>query len=388
MSKSKAPDLKIHWFLPTGGDSSDILPTDVGSSRRAPSHSYLAQVARACDDLGFEAVLTPCGTGCEDAWIATASLIPLTKRLKFLVAFRPGLLSPTTAAQMASTYQRMSGGRLLVNIVIGAEPAELARFGDHSSKDDRYARSAEFLEVMHGAWGAEPFDLTGEHYDVKGATTRKAPSPLPEIYFGGASPAAESVAARHVDVYLAWGETPDMIAERLERMRDLAAKAGRSATRPLRFGARFHVITRDTADEAWVEAARLMAGIAPEAIRAARADFATTQSEGQRRMAQMSAVAGGDDVPDDPRALEVYPNLWSGVGLVRGGAGTALVGSHEEVADRIEEYAALGIEEFILSGYPHLEEAYRCGEGLLPELRRRGRLAPQADDTEPMFSFR
>ena len=388
MSKSKVSDLKIHWFLPTGGDSSDILPTGEDSNRRAPSHSYLAQVATACDDLGFDAVLTPCGTGCEDAWIATASLIPLTKHLKFLVAFRPGLLSPTTAAQMASTYQRMSGGRLLVNIVIGAEPAELARFGDHSSKEDRYARSAEFLEVMYGAWGAEPFDLTGEHYDVKAATTRKAPTPLPEIYFGGASPAAEAVAARHVDVYLAWGETPDMIAERLDRMRDLAAEAGRPANRPLRFGARFHVITRDTSEEAWAEAARLMAGIDPAAVRAARVDFASTQSEGQRRMAEMSAAAGAEGVPDDPRALEVYPNLWAGVGLVRGGAGTAIVGSHEEVADRIEEYAALGIEEFILSGYPHLEEAYRCGEGLLPELRRRGRLVSQLDDTEPMFSFR
>jgi alkanesulfonate monooxygenase len=334
-------------------------------------------------------VLTPCGTGCEDAWIATASLIPLTRRLRFLVAFRPGLLSPTLAAQMASTYQRMSGGRLLINIVIGAEPAELARFGDHQTKEERYERSAEFLEIMDGAWGAEPFDLSGDYYDVRAATTRLQPDPRPEIYFGGASPAAEAVAARHVDVYLAWGETPDMIGERLDRMRTLAADAGRPDDRPLRFGIRFHVITRDTEQEAWAEAGRLMAGIDPEAVRAARADFVATQSEGQRRMAEMSAAAGGEDVPDDPRALEVYPNLWSGVGLVRGGAGTALVGSHEQVADRIEEYRDLGIEEFILSGYPHLEEAFRCGEGLLPELRRRKLVAPLDDGgPEPTFSFR
>jgi alkanesulfonate monooxygenase len=382
-------ELKVHWFLPTGGDSRDVLPTGDDAHRRAPSQAYLAQVARACDDLGFDAVLTPCGTGCEDAWISTASLIPLTRRLKFLVAFRPGLLNPTLAAQMASTYQRMSGGRLLINIVIGAEPTELARFGDHLSKDERYERSGEFLDVMWGAWGDEPYDFEGEHYSIQAATTRKPPTPRPEVYFGGASPAAEQVAARHVDVYLAWGETPDMIGERLERMRRLAAEAGRPEDRPLRFGIRFHVITRDTEQEAWAEAGRLMAGIDPEAVRAARADFAATQSEGQRRMAEMSAAAGGEDVPDDPRALEVYPNLWSGVGLVRGGAGTALVGSHEQVADRIEEYAELGIEEFILSGYPHLEEAYHCGEGLLPELRRR-KLLPELDssDDEPMFSFR
>lgn len=382
-------EIKVHWFLPTGGDSRDILPTDPDAHRRPPSHDYLAQVATACDRLGFDAVLTPCGTGCEDAWIATASLIPLTRRLRFLVAFRPGLLSPTLAAQMASTYQRMSDGRLLINIVIGAEPAELARFGDHQTKEERYERSAEFLEIMDGAWGAEPFDLTGDHYDVRAATTRLQPDPRPEIYFGGASPAAEAVAARHVDVYLAWGETPDMIGERLDRMRTLAAAAGRPTDRPLRFGIRFHVITRDTEAEAWAEAGRLMAGIDPEAVRAARADFVATQSEGQRRMAEMSAAAGGEDVPDDPRALEVYPNLWSGVGLVRGGAGTALVGSHEQVADRIEEYRDLGIEEFILSGYPHLEEAFRCGEGLLPELRRRKLVAPLDDGgPEPTFSFR
>lgn len=381
-------EIKIHWFLPTGGDSRDILPTGDDAHRRAPSQAYLGHIARACDDLGFGAVLTPCGTGCEDSWITTASLIPMTRQLKFLVAFRPGLLNPTLAAQMASTYQRMSGGRLLVNIVIGAEPTELARFGDHRSKEERYERSAEFLDVMYGAWGDEPYDFNGEHYTIEGATTRKAPLPRPEIYFGGASPAAEAVAARHVDVYLAWGETPDMISERLDRMRALAAAAGRPEDRPLRFGIRFHVITRDTAEEAWAEAGRLMSGIDPEAVRAARADFASTQSEGQRRMAEMSA-AGGDDVPDDPRVLEVYPNLWSGVGLVRGGAGTALVGSHQQVADRIEEYHDLGIEEFILSGYPHLEEAYRCGEGLLPELRRRKLLAElDSADDEPMFSFR
>ncbi len=365
-------EIKVHWFLPTGGDSRDILPTAEGAHRRPPSVDYLSQVARACDDLGFDAALTPCGTACEDAWISTAALIGTTHRLKFLVAFRPGLLSPTLAAQMASTYQRMSGGRLLINIVIGAEDHELARFGDVAPKDERYAQAAEFLEVMDGAWGDAPLDLDGEHYTVRAATTRATPEPRPLIYFGGASGAAEQVAARHVDVYLAWGETPDMIGDRLDRMRERAASAQRPDHRPLRFGIRFHVISRDTEEEAWAEAGRLMAGIDPEAVRSARADFDATRSEGQRRMAEMSAAAGsGTTVPDDPRDLEVYPNLWSGVGLVRGGAGTALVGSHQQVADRMEEYRDLGIDEFILSGYPHLEEAYRAGEGLLPELRRR-----------------
>lgn len=380
------PGMRVHWFLPTGGDSRDILPSDPDAHRRPPSRDYLAQVARACDDLGFDAALTPCGTACEDAWISTASLIGATDRLKFLVAFRPGLLSPTLAAQMASTYQRMSAGRLLINIVVGAEDHELARFGDVAPKDERYERAGEFLEIMSGAWDGTPFDFDGEHYRVTAATTRATPDPRPLVYFGGASPAAELVAARHVDVYLAWGETPDMIGERLDRMRQRAADADRPDGRPLRFGIRFHVISRDTEDEAWAEAGRLMAGIDPDAVRAARADFNSTMSEGQRRMAEMSAAGGsGTDVPDDPRVLEVYPNLWSGVGLVRGGAGTALVGSHQQVADRMEEYRDLGIEEFILSGYPHLEEAYRAGEGLLPELRRR-KLVPELERSDGTFS--
>jgi alkanesulfonate monooxygenase len=360
--------LSIHWFLPTGGDSREVAASEPGDHRREPDLPYLAQVARAADRLGFEAALTPCGTACEDAWLATAPLIPLTERLQFLVAFRPGLLSPTLAAQMASTYHRMSGGRLKPNIVIGAEDAESARFGPPIDKATRYARAAEFLEIVRGAWTGEPFDFRGEFYEVTQATTRAVPAPAPEIYFGGASPEAEEVAARWCDVYLAWGEPPAMVAERVERMREKAAAHGRT----LRYGIRFHVITRPTAEEAWAAADALLAGVRPEAIAAAQADFSATASEGQRRMAELHR----DLDPTDSRGLEVYPNLWAGVGLVRGGAGTTLVGSYEEVADRIEEYASVGFDEFILSGYPHLEEAYWCGEGLLPELRRRGHVAP------------
>ncbi|MBM3662479.1 MAG: LLM class flavin-dependent oxidoreductase [Actinobacteria bacterium] len=377
--------LKVHWFLPTGGDGRDVAPAP--EDLRPPTVGYLFQVASACDQLGFDAVLTPCGTACEDAWLATAPLIPLTRHLRFLVAFRPGLLSPTLAAQMASTYQRMSGGRLLVNIVIGAEDHEVARFGDFADKDTRYERAGEFLAIMRAAWdtdgpGTPGADFDGDHYRVVDATTRARPTPRPEIYFGGASPAAERIAAEHVDVYLAWGEPPTMVAERLDRMRELAAAADRGADRPLRFGIRFHAITRDTEDEAWTEASRLLAGMDPAAVAAARADFAQTRSVGQARMAGLSGAAGGE-VPDDPRDLLVHDNVWAGVGLVRGGAGTALVGSHTQVADRIEEYAALGFEEFILSGYPHLEEAWATGEGLLPELRRRG-LLDELPDAAPV----
>ncbi len=372
--------IEVDWFLPTGGDSREVLPGD-GGHQRPPTLAYLAQVATACDTLGFDAVLTPCGTGCEDAWLATAALIPLTRRLKFLVAFRPALLTPTLAAQMASTYQRLSGGRLLVNVVTGAEPAELARFGVFEDKDTRYQRTGEFLEVMRGAWGEEPFDHEGPSFRVQQASTRVPPDPIPPIYFGGASEAAEAVAAAQVDTYLLWGEPPAMARERIDRMRALATSCGRS----LRFGIRFHVIARPSDAEAWSVADSLLAAMSPDAIVAARADFETTASVGQRRMAELHRDRGTEGGTD---GLEIYPNVWAGIGLVRGGAGTALVGSYETVADRIADYHELGLDAFILSGYPHLEEAYHVGEGVMPVLRRRGLVADLPASSGAVFSFR
>ncbi len=355
--------LALHWFLPTAGDSRDVAVTVAGAHHRPPTLDYLAQIARASEQLGFDGVLTPTGTWCEDAWITTAALLGETRTLKFLVAFRPGVISPTLAAQMASTYQRISGGRLLLNVVTGGDGSEMRRFGDRLDKDERYARTGEFLEVLRGAWGAMPFDLSADHYDIEGATTLARPDPAPPIYFGGASPAAERVAARQADVYLMWGETPDMLRERIERVRALAREEGRE----LRFGIRLHVISRDNAEDAWAETERLLAALDPGAIAKMRNALSSSESEGQRRMAQLAHE--GD-------SLVIAPNLWAGIGLVRGGAGTALVGSHEEVADRIADLHELGFDEFVLSGHPHLEEAYAVGEGVLPILRARGLAAP------------
>ncbi|WP_235027469.1 LLM class flavin-dependent oxidoreductase, partial [Dietzia psychralcaliphila] len=174
------------------------------------------------------------------------------------------------------------------------------------------------------------------------------------------SAAGIRVAARHADTYLTWGEPPAAVAEKLDRVRGAAAVHGRTPS----FGIRLHVISRDTSEQAWAEAERLLAGIDPEDVARVQASLAASESEGQRRMLDLHG--GRTD------SLEVSPNLWAGVGLVRGGAGTALVGSHEEVADRIAEYAGLGLSHFVLSGYPHLEETYSFGEGVLPILARRG----------------
>jgi alkanesulfonate monooxygenase len=209
-------------------------------------------------------------------------------------------------------------------------------------------------------WDGKRVDLHGEHLRVEDARLARVPDPVPEVYFGGSSPVAGEIAARHVDVYLTWGEPPAQVAEKVAWIRSLAAREGRT----LRFGIRLHVITRDTSEQAWAEADRLLRGFDPETVASVQAGLARSESEGQRRM--LALHGGSRD------GLEIHPNLWAGIGLVRGGAGTALVGSHQEVAERIKEYAALGIEEFVLSGYPHLEEAYWFGEGVLPRLAAEG----------------
>lgn len=361
--------LHLHWFLPTSGDGRHLVgsgmdaPVD-GEARGSAAYrdadlDYLALVARTAEQLGFESVLTPAGTWCQDPWVITAALVPQTSRLRFLVAVRPGLISPTLAAQIASTFQRLSGGRLLLNVVTGGDAGEQRRFGDWLDHDARYERTDEFLTVLEGAWSGVPFDFDGRHYSVRGATVA-TPGPPPALYFGGASPAALPVAARHVNTYLTWGEPPPAVARRFDAVRTLAAEAGRSLT----YGVRLHVITRDTSAAAWAEVDRLLAGVSPAAIAAAQERFRASESVGQRRMAELHG--GRTD------RLEVYPNLWAGFGLVRPGAGTAVVGSHEEVAELPAEYVSAGASHLILSGQPHVEEAYWFAENVAPLLRRRG----------------
>ncbi|MFI7099143.1 LLM class flavin-dependent oxidoreductase [Streptomyces sp. NPDC050161] len=358
--------LTFHWFLPTNGDSRHIVggghgvPTGSAGGDRPASLAYLGQVARTAEQLGFEGALTPTGAWCEDAWLTTAMLVEATERLKFLVAFRPGLVAPALAAQMAATYQRHSGGRLLLNVVTGGEDHEQRAYGDFLDKDARYARTDEFLHITRALWRGESVDFQGQHERVEQARLTRLPDPVPPVYFGGSSKAAGPVAARHSDVYLTWGEPPAQVAEKIDWIRTLAKAEGRK----VRFGIRLHVIARDTAEDAWAQAHRLLSGVDPTVIENVQQGLARSGSEGQKRM--LALHGGATD------RLEVYPNLWAGIGLVRGGAGTALVGSHAEIANRIAEYHALGIDEFVLSGYPHVEEAYWFGEGVLPQLAARG----------------
>lgn len=351
--------LKILWFIPTHGDSR-YLGTTRGA--RQADFAYFKQVAVAADNLGYEGVLIPTGRSCEDPWTVAASLIDATRRLKFLVALRPGLTLPVQQARVAATFDRLSGGRLLVNLVTGGDADELAGDGLFLDHAERYELSSEFLqiwrEVLARSHTGEALDMKGKHLSVQGAKLLYPPlqAPYPRLFFGGSSPEAHELAATQLDTYVTWGEPPAAVAQKVADIRERAARHGRS----LSFGIRLHVIVRETEEAAWDAAAKLAQHLEPATVAAAQKKFAQMDSVGQRRMA---ALHGGRR-----DKLEVAPNLWAGVGLVRGGAGTALVGNPQQVAERLREYADLGLEYFVMSGYPHLEEAYRFAELVFPLL--------------------
>jgi alkanesulfonate monooxygenase len=355
MSHATQENLNLFWFLPTHGDGRYLGTTEGG---RAVDLPYLQQVALAADNLGYYGVLIPTGKSCEDSWLVASALAPITKKLRYLVAVRPGLQPPSLAARMAATLDRLSGGRLLINVVTGGDPVENKGDGIFLSHEERYQVTREFLEVYSRLLKGEKVDFSGEHIRVEGAEILFPPVQEngPPLYFGGSSDAAIDVAANQIDTYLTWGEPVEQVAEKLAVVRQRAQESGRS----LSYGIRLHVIVRETEEEAWAAAERLISHLDEETIAAAQKIFARMDSAGQARMSALHQ--GSRD------SLRIGPNLWAGVGLVRGGAGTALVGSPQQVADRIREYQALGIENFIFSGYPHLEEAHRFAELVMPLL--------------------
>jgi alkanesulfonate monooxygenase len=346
--------LNVFWFIPTQGDGR-FLGTTVGG--RPATFDYFSQVARAADTLGYEGVLLPTGRGCDDAWVTAAGLAAVTRRLKFLVAVRPGLVSPTLAYRMATTFDRQTRGRILINVVTGGDTDELRGDGLFLSHDERYAQADEFLSIWRGLDRGETVDHDGQHYRVR-AAKNLFPSFQPHIplYFGGSSSAALQVAARHIDLYLTWGEPPQQVQEKIARARELAATQGRE----LRFGIRLHVIVRDTLAEARRDAEKLIEHITPEITAEGQRVLEKYESDGQKRMLELQR-RGRD-------GLWLRPDLWAGIGLVRGGAGTAMVGDGATVVELMKEYASLGIDTFILSGYPHLEEAYHFAEHVFPRL--------------------
>jgi len=345
----------ILWFLPTHGDGRYLGTSEGG---REVSFNYLRQIAQAADQLGYYGVLLPTGRSCEDSWIIASAVAPFTERLRYLVAVRPGLQSPSVAARMTATLDRVSNGRLLINVVTGGDPVENKGDGIFLPHNERYEVTREFLTVYNDLLEGKAVNFSGKHIRIEDGRLLFPPvqAPRPPLFFGGSSDAGIDVAVDTVDKYLTWGEPPADVADKIAKVKAVAEQRGRK----LSFGIRLHVIVRETNAEAWAAADDLIKHVTDDTIASAQTIFARMDSVGQQRMSQLHG--GRRD------KLEISPNLWAGVGLVRGGAGTALVGDPQTVAARIREYQDLGIDTFILSGYPHLEEAYRFAELVFPLL--------------------
>lgn len=353
--------MHLHWFIPSFGDEARL-----GDPATAvpPSLDHLVAVARAAEAAGFEAVLVPAGEACHDGWIVASTLAQHTTTLQYLVAFRPGFVAPPVAARMAASLDRMSGGRLLLNVVTGGHPAELAKDGDvdvdHAA---RYRRTEEFLDVVLRSWHERGWDHDGEFFHVRdgGIAQRPKTRPHPPIYLGGASEAAMRAAARFADVYLMWGEPVEQMAERAAQAKAMAAALGRD----LEVGTRFQIVCRETDGEARAAAEHLVSAIDPAYGERLRRHADRTDSVGQARQNELRAMAEGD---------WLGPTLWNGFARARLGASVALVGSGPSIKATLDTYVDAGIDTFILSGYRHDHEAERVGEHLVPLVR--GGIAP------------
>ena len=297
-----ATESDVLWFLPTHGDGR-YLGSEIGA--RHVSLPYLGQIARAADDLGYFGVLLPTGRSCEDSWVVASAMVPMTERLRFLVAVRPGLQEPAVAARMTATLDRISNGRLLINVVTGGDPLEAKGDGIFMDHSERYAVTDEFLRIYRQLLRLEPTTFAGKHLRIEDGSLLYPPvqTPYPPLYFGGSSDVGMKVAADHVDTYLTWGEPPADVAEKVASAKAAAATRGRTFS----FGIRLHVIVRETSKEAWVAAEDLIRHVDDETIAAAQKTFARYDSVGQQRMARLHS--GSRD------KLEVSPNLWAGVWL-------------------------------------------------------------------------
>ncbi len=357
--------LEFNWCAPVSGDGHQLgLP----AWERPPSLEGSIAIFQAAERNGFRYLLVGMGFDNHvlEAWTLATAVLARTERIGAMIAVRPGFFNTAVLAKMVTTLDHLTGGgRVSLNVVSGGRPREQAMFGDFVEHDARYRRTAEFMEAARRLWTElEPFNYAGEFHDLR--QTRLERLPLtpegPPFYFGGASPIAERVAADHADVYLLWGETLAQTKERIAKMSFLLAQNGRLGM--VRFGVRINVIARPTETEALEAARHLIAPIPLKKLENARnRELTNTErdSVGQKRQWDLLRQADDD--------LFIEPHLWTGIAVVRSGAGMAIVGSYQQVADRLQAYADLGVSVFILSGYPHLEECENVGKNVIPLLR-------------------
>lgn len=375
------------WYMPTRGDG----PYIGVKSERVVDTAYNIKVAQAVEQAGYTFALIPTGGNCSDAWIVGATLAAHTKVFKPLVAMRPGLIAPALAARIGATLDEVTGGRALINIVTGSSAEDMKSMGDPLAfdKESRYERTVEYINIVRKLWihsAGGPIghllashdgfkqiprlDYKGKYFEIEGGVSYPPPvqRPHPPFYFGGSSPAAKRAAAEIADVYLMWAEPLDWIREQIaevEHHRErLEEETG--VRRHIRYGLRAQIVIRETEEEAWAAAWRIVSKIDPAVKAGLEGRQFYNVSTGQQRQNELRKLA-------ETNNYVIGPNFWAGLAQVRGGGAMAFVGTPDQVADRLLEYTELGVTSFILSGYPNLEEAELSGPLLLPAFQRKWR---------------
>ncbi len=339
--------LEISWFAPScWGDTARLGVTD---PTRSATFAYNRKVVELVDRLGFQNVLIPSSfVPGMDPWTLASALAPGTTGTRLLPAVRVGEFDPPMFARAAKTLQQVMGGRLTVNII----SSELA--GETLGSLERYQRTAEAMALLKAFWSEEHVHHEGDWWNYDLPTTATRTRTPPPLYFGGTSEPAREAAAQHADVYLMWIETVASTAELVADLRERAALHGRT----LRFGLRTHVIVRDTEDAARSAAADLVSELDPDIGRRLKESSHDHASEGVRRQDALRGSASDDGFVEE--------SLWTGIGVARSGVGAAITGNPDQVEAKLRAYADLGIESFILSGYPLDDEAERVAKLLLP----------------------
>jgi alkanesulfonate monooxygenase len=349
--------LEFGWFLPTWGDT-----TCYGDRSKfiPPSAGLFDRVILAAEAAGFEYFLVPVAATCWEAWISSAMAMAKTKRIKALVAARPGYVSPVQLAKMGATFDQLSGGRLAVNLIAGQSDVEAQAEGITLVKEDRYALMDEDVSIMKVLWSTHgPVDFAGRFHTLKGAriTPQTLQQPYPRFYLGGGSAEAWEISAKHSDIHLFWGDTPERIAENIATIRGMAARHDR--TEAIGFGMRLQILCRETEAEAWDAAHELVRDVTAAQTRFIRTHYAS--SVANQRVQQLAREHG--DL--------IGPHLWTGVTRVRPGAGIMVVGNPRQCADTLQQFIDLGCTSFCLSGYLHDEEATRFARWVRPRLAER-----------------
>lgn len=346
--------LEFGWFLPTAGDSTAFgLPEASIDS----SPEYFTRVVTAAEEAGFQYMLIPIASECWEAYIVGAFMAANTRKIAPLIAARPGYVNPVLLAKMIATFDQMSGGRICVNLIAGQSEQEIRAEGIKYDKEDRYALMEEEVSILKALWTAdEPLHFSGRFHQIEGASVTPKPlqQPFPRFYLGGGSEEAWNLSAKHSDVHLFWGDTPERIAQNIADIRARAASHGRADS--IGFGMRLQIICRESEEDALAAADALIRNI-PENARE-KLKKKTANSKANQRVQELAAEKG----------LWVAPHLWSGLTRFRPGAGIAVVGNPQQCAATLQQFIDAGCHSFCLSGYLHDEEAERFGRLVRPLL--------------------